>query len=291
MIDTLSTPRIRPSDRLALALFLAAVLHGILILGLSFSEQLRRQHNRQHPLDVVLVHTQAAETPDKAEHIAQFDQEASGSADRPDRPSNPTSSLLPTLSEGRAAVPQQQQPARFKMVNAEQYLHSTRAREQVASRDRTEQQQEAEEVRRKREALLHDMEIARLAAELEVAERRYAERPKIHFIDALSAKSAVEAKYIDDWVQRVEGIGNLNYPAEARRDRISGKLILNVLLDNDGSVLRVQVAVSSGSKVLDDAAVNIVHMSSPFPPFPPEMRKAYDQLMITRTWSFNTDGI
>ncbi len=291
MIDTLPQPRIRPSDRLALALFVAAVLHGILILGLSFSEQLRRQHNRQHPLDVVLVHTRSAQPPKQADHIAQFDQEASGSTDRPDRPSNPTSSLLPTPSEGRAAVPQPDRPSQFKMVNAEQYLHARQAPRQVATQDRTEKQKEADEARRRREALLHDMEIARLAAELEVAERHYAERPKIHFIDALSAKSAVEAKYIDDWVQRVEGIGNLNYPAEARRDRISGKLILNVLLDNDGSVLRVQVAVSSGSKVLDDAAVNIVHMSSPFPPFPPAMRKAYDQLMITRTWSFNTDGL
>jgi protein TonB len=134
------------------------------------------------------------------------------------------------------------------------------------------------------------LEMARLASELSEERRRYAQRPRVHYIDALSARSAVEASYVDSWVRKVERVGNLNYPDEARRRRLDGTLILNVLINHDGQVLSVQVASSSGEQVLDDAARRIVELSSPFSPFPQEMRQKYDQLMITRTWVFQSDS-
>lgn len=287
MAAAISNTRVTPTDRLGMTLFVATILHGIIILGISFSQSRFSEDYMPRPLDIVLVQTRSDEAPEDAENIAQFNQQASGSQDTPDRPSSPVTSKIPTPSTGIAATPQPQRTAEVELERAQKKLHTLEATEQVTSDDTTRQLKEAE-TPRERELRMRETKIAQLAAELEERQRRYAERPKIHFIDASSAKSAVEARYVNDWVKRVEAIGNLNYPQEARQALISGKLILNVLLDNNGSVLKVQIAVSSGSRVLDNAAVEIIKISSPFPIFPEEMESKYDQLMITRTWSFDT---
>jgi protein TonB len=132
--------------------------------------------------------------------------------------------------------------------------------------------------------------MARLAAQIAEREQQYARRPRTHYIDAAGARSAVEAGYIEAWVNKVERVGNLNYPDAAVRRRLDGRLILNVLIDRAGEVVRVELAQSSGQRVLDDAAMRIVRDASPYSEFPVEMRKQYDQLMITRTWIFNSTG-
>ncbi|HGG58731.1 MAG TPA: energy transducer TonB [Gammaproteobacteria bacterium] len=290
MVTTLPNSRVSAADRLGLTLFLATIFHGIIILGISFSQNYLDNDIQSRPLDVILVHTWSDEAPKDAERIAQHNQQKSGSQDTPDTPSQQLSSMMPSPTPGIAPRPQRQMRQQVELMQSQQFVHTTQAKRQIESQDKTQRQKQTTHPQQK-EMTQREMEIARLAAEIEQGQQHYAERPKIHFIDALSAKSAVEAQYIDDWVNKVEGIGNLNYPAQAKRERISGKLILNVLLDNDGSVLKVQIAISSGSRVLDQAAVEIVKMSSPFPPFPREMRAKYDQLMITRTWKFNTQGL
>jgi len=84
----------------------------------------------------------------------------------------------------------------------------------------------------------------------------------------------------------VERVGNLNYPDDARKNRLSGSLVLDVALNADGSVDQITIRRSSGSKILDDAAVRIVELSSPFAPFPDHIKQETDILHITRTWQF-----
>ncbi|MEF3194031.1 MAG: energy transducer TonB, partial [Halothiobacillaceae bacterium] len=96
-----------------------------------------------------------------------------------------------------------------------------------------------------------------------------------------------EAAYLRAWVEKVERIGNLNFPNEARRKRLSGRLILEVILDNQGRVVSMRVRQSSGEPVLDKAAQDIVRLASPFAPFPSDLRMKYDQLTIIRTWVFD----
>ena len=85
---------------------------------------------------------------------------------------------------------------------------------------------------------------------------------------------------------KVERVGNLNYPDEARRNRLSGHLILDVALNPDGSINEITIRKPSGHKVLDDAAVRIVELAAPYAPFPDSFRKETDILHITRTWQF-----
>ncbi|OYY74382.1 MAG: hypothetical protein B7Y40_05410 [Gammaproteobacteria bacterium 28-57-27] len=118
--------------------------------------------------------------------------------------------------------------------------------------------------------------------------------------DDVAARSAVltantrygaEAAYLNAWVNKVESIGNQNYPEEARRKKLSGRLILKVKIDAWGQLLSVDVQQSSGQKVLDEAAENIVRMGAPYAKFPMEMREKYDQITILRTWAFGPSGV
>ena len=112
----------------------------------------------------------------------------------------------------------------------------------------------------------------------------------MNYIDTLSAKTATEAAYVREWVEKVERVGNLNYPDEVRNDHLSGTLILSVLLNHDGTVEFMEVRSSAGKSILDESAKRIVNVASPYQSFPPEMHENYDQLMITRTWLFGEDN-
>lgn len=93
------------------------------------------------------------------------------------------------------------------------------------------------------------------------------------------------SQYLDDWRRKVERIGAMNYPEEAR-GKFFGSLVLSVALRPDGSIDRITLVRSSGNPVLDEAAKRIVTFASPFAPFPPDIRKETDYLDITRTWNF-----
>ena len=128
-------------------------------------------------------------------------------------------------------------------------------------------------------------EIARLSAKLAEDTTAYASRPRRKAISA-STQEYKYASYLEAWRRKVEAIGNLNYPEEARRRKLYGNLILQVGVRADGSLEEVRVLRSSGSTLLDEAAVRIVHLAAPFAPFPPDIRQETDFLDVTRTWQF-----
>jgi protein TonB len=135
-----------------------------------------------------------------------------------------------------------------------------------------------------RELIEHSLEMARLAAELERQTEVYAKRPKRKFISA-STREYAYAAYMRSWVAKIERIGNLNYPDEARRRGMHGALVLTVAVRRDGTVERIDLIQSSGSDVLDQAAVRIVELGAPFSPLP-QSDEFIDVLHITRTWQF-----
>ncbi|MGV6858535.1 MAG: energy transducer TonB [bacterium] len=277
------------SDRFGLTLFLATIVHGIIILGLSFSGLQKLNQHTPKPMDIIIVQSKSNTAPEDAENIAQFNQEKSGQTDEKLTPSEPIQGMAPdstgfALQQQRAST-----PARNAVVQQQKKLHTEHSETQIVTSEKSQKEQEKQVAPEKTDSR-RDMDIARLTAQVEQQSRHYAERPRVHFIDALSAKSAAEAQYIQSWVQKVESIGNLNYPVQAKLKGLNGKLILNVLLDASGRVLEVHIAESSGNRLLDQSAVTIVHQSSPFPSFSAEMREQYDQLMITRTWKFNSTG-
>jgi protein TonB len=201
------------------------------------------------------------------------------------RPTSPLSGPSPVPTSGSASVSVQPTTATFSALTERPVLTAKQAADKIyngkAHNPEKRINSRSGEIHQQRK-----LEIAQLTAELAKKEQRYSMRPRVNYIDTLSAKSAVEAAYIKHWVDTVERTGNLNYPDEARRRKLSGSLILHVLLNNDGKVVTVEIGLGSGQQVLDDAATRIVTLAAPFKPFPEQMRVAYDQLMITRTWVF-----
>jgi len=127
--------------------------------------------------------------------------------------------------------------------------------------------------------------MASLSAEIDRRLEAYAKRPKRKWITART-KEHKYAAYMEAWRQKVERVGNLNYPDEARRARLSGNLLLDVALLPDGSIDEIILRRSSGKKVLDDAAIRIVKLAAPFPRFPKAVAEETDILHVQRTWQF-----
>lgn len=133
--------------------------------------------------------------------------------------------------------------------------------------------------------LTNSFKIASLSAEIRRKMEAKAKRPKRKFISA-TTKEYRYASYMEAWRSKVERVGNLNYPEAARKQNMSGNLILDVALNADGSINQITIRRSSGQKILDDAAIRIVQLASPFAPFPQQISEETDILHITRTWQF-----
>ena len=129
--------------------------------------------------------------------------------------------------------------------------------------------------------------MLRLQAQIERDIEAYNKRPKKKFIGARTEEYRY-AQYVEDWRQKVERIGTINYP-EAARGKLYGNLVLTVILLADGNIDRIEINRSSGHPVLDEAARRIVQMAGPYAAFPPDIRRDTDVLEITRTWFFTRD--
>jgi protein TonB len=135
-----------------------------------------------------------------------------------------------------------------------------------------------------REMAERSLAMLKLQAQIDRQTRAYQERPRKLFVGA-SAEKYLAAQYEEEWRSKIERIGTVNYPAEAR-GKLYGVLRLTVIIRPDGSVQTIELDKSSGLKVLDRAAFRIVQMAAPYAAFPADIRKEYDLLVITRTWFF-----
>lgn len=265
----------------------ALVVHGLLILGVGFNIDLP-EIKATPTLDITLVQTHSEISPNNPDFLAQANQQGSGTSEQKNLPRSPLASIKNNTQPGEApftaeeSSPQETHTIQPHILTtkAETFDPIKQDPEDKQQNTQTVNEVDTEETR----------EIAQLLAEMDEDEEHYAKRPRIHFIDSISAKSSIEAAYIDEWVKKIERIGNVNFPKEAIQRNLNGKLILNATLDHSGNVIDVKIDVSSGYRVLDNAALRIVQLASPYPPLPEPIRKKWDQLNITRTWIFHGKG-
>ena len=130
---------------------------------------------------------------------------------------------------------------------------------------------------------------ARLAQEISNIIENRSERPKVKYMNT-STKEFIPARYMREWINRVERVGNLNYPDQARRQKLSGTLILDVVINSDGELVNIDLRQSSGHKLLDDAAKRIVKLAAPYSPFPAKLKQEADIIHITRSWEFMSNS-
>jgi len=282
-----------PSDRLGLMLFLAAGFHLLVILGVSFElEERKKNEARQQSLEVMVIQkpVELPEADEKADYLAQTSQTGGGEQDEPARPTTRAiatpaqqAAPQPSLNQSPQPPPRPAAPPPKPVITQAASPHKIAAAKTRPAIESPPQPTSAQLFASR------DQEIAHLTAELERRTLAYAKMPKRKAISA-STKEYKYAAYLDAWRRKVERIGNLNYPDEAKRQKLYGNLILHVAIKQDGSIEQVRVLHSSGHKMLDDAALRIVRLAGPYSPFPQEIREETDILDITRTWQFLRDN-
>lgn len=278
-------------DRLGLTLFLAAALHAIVILGLGFAPpDLVRKDKAPLMLDVILVNSATDKPPEKADALAQVDQRGSGEVTEPVRPAGPMPSPLPIPGQGEepelqipGAPPAPPAPPRTVLSTETPRPHKAPAPAPKPTPLPQELPSAAELIARSHEFANHIAEIRR-HPESNAQDQRH------EYITAANTKAYDYAMYENAWRDKVERIGNLNYPDEAKRKGISGSLVLDVAINADGSLYGITLKRSSGHKILDDGAERIVRMAAPFASFSEQMRRKVDVLHIVRKWQFYSEG-
>ena len=276
-------------DQLGFFLFIAFSLHLMIILGVAFTNEVEKYATPQ--LEVTLAQYRSDTIREDARFIAQSNQEGSGTlseraeittrrraefsnnrirdlgaAERPDRQEQaaPERSLVTTINNAiNDALQPREEPQPTPLLAAGLDPDIRKLSESIAS----------------------------LEARLDRQQQAYAERPRVRRLTALSARAAVDAAYLHDWRTRVEAIGNRYYPVTSSRYGIYGDLRLMVAIRYDGRIKNIEILSTSGHAVLDEAAIRIVRMASPFDPFPPELRATTDLLEIIRTWKFRQNRL
>lgn len=280
-----------PNDHMGIMLLLAAAIHIFLILGVQVDFSYRsKPKNRLESLEIIVVrqHTPPSKTDEKADYLAQISQVGSGESPKKVRPAsvtpeqNPSPAYTPTNTPQDAPDPNEQKNKKPLIV---QEKSSHEVYQEVQPDTQSAPKPTLSELFASKEA-----EIAHISAELDKRSQTYANLPRHKAINA-NTKEYKYAAYLDAWRQKVERIGNLNYPDDIKRKKLYGNLILHVAVKHDGSIYQVRVLRSSGYKLLDDAAVRIVHLAAPYSPFPKEIREETDILDITRTWRFRNDRL
>lgn len=277
-------------DRFSFTLFMALALHAIVVLGITFAPEPPR--SSAQTMEITLSQSDDKTDPEEADFLAQTSQKGSGTEEEPVEMTSPQSAELSQqeIAEVQPEPPSQVEPVRQQ----EQPVVQTEAESerQVSRPDTAEpESEEPLPVKEKKSLMERSLEIASLEARFDQQRQAYAKKPRVMRVTAASTLKSTNAWYVQNWVSKVTRVGNINYPKEARQAGIYGTLRMLVSLKKDGSIKELAILESSGSTVLDDAAIRIVRMAAPFAPFPDEMRENVDELEIIRTWVFERRGL
>ncbi len=269
------------------ALLLSLLTHA-LVLSLQHSLFASRPRAKSvaQSLDVVLVNSRTRSAPVEAQVQAQANLDGGGNTDADRRAKSP----LPSKAVDRQgdALYQAQQRVRELEAKQRQLLTQSQAASTVAAPPtppRTETPPESTPSPSGRDMAANAMAMVRnLEAQVARNTDDYNKRPRKMFVGVRATEYRF-AQYVDDWRQKVERFGNLNYPDTAR-GKVYGSLRMSVSINPDGSLAGVEIERSSGHKLLDAAAERIVRMAAPYARFPENIRRDVDVLVITRTWHF-----
>jgi protein TonB len=270
----LETSPVTATDRFTLTLFFAVVLHAMIILGITFGTPDADPPDKTLPTLDITVANRKTPPPDEADYLAQTSQDGGGNVTEKVRPQQAIPEQAPAVAQ------QQPAPAPTEVVTTDASV--TKIRQEDTATPETERKDPTAS-----ELIERSMEMVNLSEEINQSMQAYAKRPKQVYVSARTQEFKY-ANYMAEWVRKVERVGNLNYPNAARREGVSGKLLLDVALNPDGSVRNITVLKTSGHAAIDEAAIRIVNLAAPYPPFSPEISKEADILHITRTWEFST---
>jgi protein TonB len=266
------------------ALAASIILHAaVLAMRFGFPDASKLRTPPQ-TLDVVLVNSKSPTRPAAPDALAQANLDGGGNTDENRRAKTP----LPVAREVERGEDVKRARKRVEDLEAKQRQLMTQLAQAKAAvpveEARPAPSPEPQAQVSGADLMTSALALARMEAQIARQIDEYNKRPRKKFVGARASESRF-AMYVEDWRQKVERIGNLNYP-EGARGRIYGSLRVTVSIKSDGSLDDIQVDRPSEHKVLNEAALKIVRLAAPYAAFPPEIRKDTDILVITRTWTF-----
>lgn len=271
-------------DRLPAMLFLAALIHGILIIGITFNAELFDNFADAISLEVTIVADpdQRIDRPDEAEYLAQASQQGGGNTFEKVRATAPLQSVSPIDNLG-------EENAR-SLVDSKAHEQSA---DQLVTTQGEQELQVADDLReqpRPEEATAVALESGSeqtlpLPQDEDSSLLIHDNDPRQLIISADTRESTVAA-YLDNWKRRIEAVGEEYFPELGDLEGLTGSPTLEVSIEASGQLAAVVIRKSSGSQVLDKAALDILRRASPFDPFPAEIRSDYDRLRFAYKWLF-----
>jgi protein TonB len=271
---------------LTLALVISLLAHAVL-LAIHFTPPDLVDKATERALDVILVNSKSQHRPDKAQARAQTSLDGGGDTEEDRRAKTP---LPPALQkkQGDDLVETQQRVTQLEAETQKMLtqLHSTQSIRTPDASPRPDTPSPAPAISGL-DLATRALAIARLEGEIARQTEEYNQRPRKKFLGARVTEYRF-AQYVEDWRQKIERVGNLNYPTAAR-GRLYGSLVLTVVIKSNGELDKVELNRPSGQPVLDQAAIRIVRMAAPYAPFPEAIKRDTDVLEITRTWTFTSE--
>jgi protein TonB len=274
------------SPALAWGIAVSSAAHALLLAMKFVDPEALKFKAFTQPLEVVLVNSKTKSKPVAPDVMAQANLDGGGNTDDNRRAKTP----LPASRETERGEDLRRAQKRVQELEAQQRRLLTQAQAPKAMPappvPETKPEPAPDNQPRQSGAELANMALAmaRLEAQISRQTDEYNKRPRKAFVGARATEHRL-AQYVEDWRIKVERIGNLNYPVEAR-GRIYGSLQVMVAIRPDGSIDHMQVTRPSGYPLLDRAAEKILNLSAPFSPFSAEILKDYNMIVITRTWTF-----
>ncbi len=294
--NSIESPSVTARDRLVTTLFFAALVHGIVILGITFRPD---RPKGSATLEVTMVQSRSVVPPDRADYIAQANQQGEGNTKELMRPESPLSMPAAVHNPGRPDAPDlADNPGRNAAAGDSHGMNRDASSDRQAAVTTTALTGSSANARSAAAPLSLEPRImvARLLTPgddalmpnddgLELPEATDA-KPRETFV-SVNARESRYAPYLDAWRRKVEHIGNLNFPAEIRERRLTGSLALEVALNSDGSIRELFLSKPSNQPVLDESALRIVKMAGPFAAFPENLRRDTAVLRFVYVWRFN----
>jgi periplasmic protein TonB len=270
-------------DRLLTMLFFVALLHGLVILGLTFKSPIA-SNDRAPGLQVLLVSDEvpAADRNDRATYLAQRTQLGSGNTRADVTPHNPAQApVLPA---------QQGTPEGTALSAAAQAAGSLDQRVLTTSGWSTDVQYQTDAgsagTAAQQPMLLQQQTPAQNGPEDDTGPVQLRGPKRDELWVTPDTRASIVAPYLAAWRAKVERIGSLNFPAAARHAGKNAYPLIVVAIGADGRLDQAAIERSSGDPELDQAALTILKLASPFDPFPPDLARHYRTLNFRYEWQF-----
>jgi protein TonB len=272
------------NDRMAVSMMMALGLHAAILLGVGFVMDFKPLTHPLETLDVVLVNWRSETTPDDADFLAQASQQGGGESTEASKPSQENTGASPNSDTGTDLLDQLEQSSEVADAAREQVLIEDDS--SLFSQQITSIEQPDDPLPSAATLMQESMTMAKLQPGIQRDRKSQSKLPRRKWISA-NTRAYEYAAYMQAWVAKVERVGNLNYPEEIRRLKLTGDLVMTVGIKLDGSVESIDITRSSGTPQLDQAATRIVRLAGPYSPLPDYIQSEVDVLHITRTWRFS----